>query len=160
MPADIEQLTGVLTQEAVEQSNVADCLPQQPPNLLARWVELEKERRASEERAEACKKEQNAIQELLLDEWVENNQQSASIGGFTVYIAHEFFCSKRSGFTTEQVIEALDKNGLSRLVSTGYNSAGLKAHVNEQVKAGSDLPEDLQRCLNYDSIPRLRARLA
>ncbi len=174
MPAELQGPNGDMAALDVERAEIFDDRPEgsddrpegsdyQPvpqPNLLTRWVDLEKERRACEERAEACKKEQNAIQELLLDEWVENGQQSANIGGFTVYIAHEFFCSKRAGFTTEQVIAALEENGLSRLVSTGYNAAGLKAHVNEQIKAGADLPEDLQRCLNYDSIPRLRARSA
>jgi hypothetical protein len=49
---------------------------------------------------------------------------------------------------------------LERCVQVGYNASSLKAFIKEQLAAGSEIPEAVASCLNYDTIPRLRTRLA
>jgi hypothetical protein len=127
---------------------------------LSRFVQLDHERRKVEDRLDAIKKEQTALQERILDEWADRGQQSAKVGGLSVYVAHEFYCSKRSEVSTEQLIEILKSAGLDRCVQVGYNASSLKAFVKEQIAGGSELPETLARCLNYDTTPRLRTRLS
>jgi hypothetical protein len=127
---------------------------------LSRFVQLDHERRQVEDRLDAIKKEQTAMQERVLDEWADRGQQSAKVGGLTIYVAHEFYCSKRGGVSTEQLIEILKSSGLDRCVQVGYNASSLKAFVKETIAGGSDLPDTLKACLNYDTTPRLRTRLA
>lgn len=144
-------------------ANAQDVLP--PDSLggfdaLGRFVVLDHERRQVEERLDAIKKEQMALQERVLDEWVERGQQSAKVDGLTVYVAHEFYCSKRGEISTEQLIEILKSAGLDRCVQVGYNASSLKAFVKESLASDSELPEALKQCLNYDTTPRLRTRLS
>jgi len=127
---------------------------------LARFVALDHERRQVEDRLDAIKKEQTALQERVLDEWADRGQQSAKVDGLTVYVAHEFYCSKRGEISTEQLIEILKSSGLDRCVQVGYNASSLKAFVKEQLAQGSELPEQLANSLNYDTTPRLRTRLS
>ena len=129
-------------------------------DALGRYVALDHERRQVEDRLDAIKKEQTALQERVLDEWADRGQQSAKVDGLTVYVAHEFYCSKRGEVSTEQLIEILKSAGLDRCVQVGYNASSLKAFVKEQLAGGSELPQALSQCLNYDTAPRLRTRLA
>jgi hypothetical protein len=132
----------------------------QQPDSLSKFVSLDKERRQVEARLDAIKKEQSILQNALLDEWADRGQQSANVDGLTVYIARDFICSKKSEISTEQIIEVLRQNGLEQCVQTGYNATSLKAFVKEQLASESEIPEALKSCLNYDTIPRLRTRLA
>jgi len=130
------------------------------PDTLARFVALDKEKRALEARLDEIKDEQKILQDALLDEWADRGQQSANVDGFTVYIARDFYCSKKAEVSTEQIIEVLRQNGLEQCVQTGYNATSLKAFIKEQLASESEIPEALKNCLNYDTIPRLRTRLA
>ena len=125
---------------------------------LAKFVALDKERRKVEDRLDAIKKEQGVLNETLLDEWADRGQQSASVDGLTVYIARDFYCTKKSEVSTEQIIEVLRQNGLEQCVQTGYNATSLKAFVKEQLVSESELPEALESCIKYGTIPRLRTR--
>lgn len=127
---------------------------------LARFVELEKERRQIEDRLEEIKQETNYLQGLILDEWADRGQQNANLAGMTVYIAHDFYCNKRPEYDQGEVCRRLADEGLGRLVSPAYSAASLKAWVKEQLSLGADVPERLKEVLNYDEVPRLRARLS
>ncbi len=127
---------------------------------LARLVALDKERRKLEDRLEAIKKERPPLEEILLEQWADRGQQNANVNGMTVYIAHDFFCTKKGEASTEQLLEVLKATGLERVIQLGYNASGLKAWVKEQLAAGSDIPEQLAGLLNYDTVPRLKTRLA
>ena len=127
---------------------------------LARFVALDHERREVEDRLDAIKKEQATLNERLLEEWADRGQKSANVDGLTVYIAHDFYCTKKSEISTEQIIAALRANGLEQCVQTGYNATSLKAFVKESLTSESEIPESLKSCLNYDTVARLRTRLA
>ena len=129
-------------------------------DALGLFVALEHERRQVEDRLDAIKKEQADLQERILDEWADRGQRSANVDGLTVYIAHDFYCSKRKEVSTEQLIDVLKDAGLERCVQVGYNASSMKAFIKEQLAQGSELPEQLANSLNYDTIPRLRARLS
>lgn len=141
------------------QTEVCEAIAEQS-DPLARFSALEHRRRDLEEQLDAIKKEQSKLQEQILDEWADIGQQSAKVNGLTVYVAHEFYCSKRGDISTEQLIEILKSAGLDRCVQVGYNASSLKAFVKEQLAQGSELPEQLASCLNYDTTPRLRTRLS
>jgi hypothetical protein len=139
---------------------------------LARFVALEHERRKLEGRLEDIGKEAGALQDHLLNDWAERGQQSANVDGLCVYIARDFYCSKRKEFSTEQIIDVLKAAGLERCIQIGYNASSLKAFVKEQLAAGSDVlvakfavgnaeqavQLSLADCINYDTVPRLRTR--
>ncbi len=127
---------------------------------LGRFAQLEHERRELEDRLDAVKKEQAQLQEYILDDWANRGQKSANVDGLTIYVAQDFYCTKRSDVSTEQLIETLRQHGLERVIQVGYNASSLKAFIKEQIADGSAIPEPLQRMLHYDTIPRLRARLA
>jgi DNA-binding transcriptional regulator YbjK len=152
MPTELE----TYVQEHVIGKQVVQATP---PDRLARFVALDHERRETEDRLDTIKKEQAALQEELLEEWADRSQSSANIGNLTVYVAHDFYCNKRSEVSTEQIIGVLRSIGLEHCVQTGYNATSVKAFVKEELAKGSDIPEVLKDCLNYDTVPRLRTRL-
>jgi hypothetical protein len=129
-------------------------------DAVARFAALERERRTVEDRLDAIKREEAKLQERILEEWVDRGQRSANVNGLTIFIAMDFYCSKKAEISTEQIIDVLKESGLERCVQIGYNASSLKAFVKEQIADGSELPETLRNCLNYDTVPRLRTRLA
>jgi len=129
-----------------------------PKDHLARFVALEHERRKLEGRLEDIGKEAGALQDHLLNDWAERGQQSANVDGLCVYIARDFYCSKRKEFSTEQLIETLKEAGLERVVQIGYNASSLKAFVKETLAGGSEIPAKLAGMINYDTVARLRSR--
>lgn len=129
-------------------------------DALGRFAVLDRERREVEDRLDAIKKEQTALQERILDEWADRGQQSANVSGLTIYIAKDFYCSKRPEVSTEQLIDILRDAGLERCVQIGYNAQSLKAFVKEQLAEGSELPTPLANSIKYDTTPRLRTRLS
>lgn len=125
---------------------------------LARFVALDREKRDLEARLEDIGKEQGALQNELLEQWADRGQSSANVDGLCVYISHDFYCSKRKEFSTEQLIETLQESGLERVVQIGYNASSLKAFIKEQLASGSEIPENLSAMINYDTVARLRTR--
>jgi hypothetical protein len=127
---------------------------------LALFAALEHERRGLESRLGEVKKEQAALQAVLLEQWADRGQQSATVNGLTIYVAGDFYCTKRSEKSTAQLIEVLRAEGLERCIEVGYGASSLKAWVKEQLAAGSEIPAAVAECLNFDTIPRLRARVS
>ena len=127
---------------------------------LTQFIALEKERREIEERLDGLKKEQAAVADDILEEWTASGQQSANIDGFCCYVAKDFVCGKKGDVETEHLIEVLREAGLAQCVQVGYNAASLKSWIKESLANESAIPEPLAACLNYQTIPRLRARLA
>ncbi|MFZ5831261.1 MAG: hypothetical protein ACOY3P_14310 [Planctomycetota bacterium] len=132
----------------------------QPVDPLARFVELEHKRRDLESQLDQVKDEARQLEARILEEWAERGQNSAKVGGLTVYLANDFYCSKRATSSTDELVSALRDAGLSDYVSIGYNAASLKAWVKEQVASGGDIPQPLAERLNYDTTPRLKTRRA
>ena len=127
---------------------------------LARFVKLSKEKRSLENRIETIDDELKGLEESLLDEWCERGQQNANVDGMTVYITRDFYCTKKKEFSTEQLIELLKESGMERVVQVGYNASSLKSWVKETLAGGGEIPAPLANCLNFDTVPRLKARLS
>ena len=127
---------------------------------LALFVALEHERRNLEGRLDAIKKEAGALQELLLEEWTASGMQNANMDGLCIFVSHDFFCTKRAEFSTEQLIDVLRDNGLERCTAMEYNANSLKAFVRETLAAGSEVPDPLAKMLNFNTIARLKTRLS
>lgn len=125
---------------------------------LSKFMELEARRRALEEELDAVKAELNILQDQVLDDWADRGWQNAKINGVTVYVAHEFFCSKRAGVDTQIICDTLRQHGLGNIVAEAYSAQSLKSWVKERLDNGDPIPEPLKSLLNYDSIPRLRTR--
>lgn len=129
------------------------------PDPLAEFVAIEQRLREIDEESDRLKKRQAALQERLLDEWADRGQQSANVNGFTVYVAHDFYCNKRAGVPTDEVCRRLTAAGLGTMVGPNYSAASLKAWVKERADAGL-VPDDLAAVLQWDKVPKLRARKA
>lgn len=132
-----------------------------PINRESQYVALAKRKKELESQVESVDKEMAAIHDAIVDDWIDRGQQNASIDGMTLYIANEFYCSKRGGVETNKVCDTLKANGLGKLVAEAYNTASLKSYVkehwDEETKA-SDIPGDLAAMLNFDTVARLRTR--
>jgi len=126
---------------------------------LARFVEIERRRREIEEEDKRLAKEAAALQDQLLNDWADRGQQSATVAGFTIYIAHEFYCSKHGDVPMPVVCEILAASGLGGMVAPAYNAQSLKAWIKERVTAGEEIPEELKAAMSYGEVPRLRTRL-
>jgi len=131
----------------------------QHPDPLSEFVAVERRLRELDNETDALKKRRVALEQRLLDEWADKGQQSANIAGFTVYITTDFFCNKRSGVAMPDVCRLLENSGLGNMVSPAYNAQSLKAWVKEHEGEGT-IPEDLAAVLQWDTVPRLRARKA
>ena len=124
---------------------------------LSEFVEVVRRLREIGDEEESLKKRQAALEQRLLDEWADKGQKSANIAGFTVYITTDFFCNKRSGVAMPDVCRLLENSGLGNMVSPAYNAQSLKAWVKEHEAAGT-VPAELAAVLQWDTVPRLRAR--
>jgi hypothetical protein len=125
---------------------------------LKQYVDLDHERRRIDDRLAQIKKEQAALSEILIEDWAERGQQNAQVDGLTVYISHDFFCSKSKGFTSEEVCGALRAVGLADMCSMSYSASSLKAWVKEQLKLSGELPEQLDAVIQHGEVPRLRTQ--
>lgn len=133
--------------------------PDTATDPLGRFVEIERRRREIEDEDKRLAKEAAALQEQLLNDWADRGQQSATVAGFTIYVAHEFYCSKHGDVPTPIVCEILAANGLGNLVAPAYNANSLKAWIKERVTASEEIPEELKAAMSYGEVPRLRTRL-
>lgn len=138
------------------------------PDSLARFVALDHERRAVEDRLDAIKKEQAALQESLLDEWADRGQKSANVDGLTVYATTDVYCAKAAGVSGRDLADVLIANGLGDIV--GYNANSLKAWVKETLRAAQEedrnatietaISEEIRQLVRFTEETRLRTRLA
>lgn len=95
---------------------------------------------------------------VLVEEMAERGYQNLRVDDRKVFIRSDFYCSKKSdkyGVTTGMVIAALRGAGLGDLVSEGYAAGTLKSQIKEMIDEGVDVPEVLQRVLNYGVVQRL-----
>jgi len=143
-----------------------DAVEGRTEDPLSRFVALDKERREIESRLEAIKSEQKLLEQTILNDWSEKGQQNARIAGLTVYVATDFWCSKKTMFSTPQVCERMVAVGLARLVAPAYSPQSLKAWVKEQKttdEQGNEvyaIPEELAEVIQYGEEFRLRTRKA
>lgn len=149
---------------SVMAEGIADCkIDDNDP--VSRFVSLEHEKRDLEERLEEIKQEMNRLQETILERWSDVGQKAAKIRGYTVYVASDFWCTKRPGVDTEEVCRRLEAVGLGNLVSPSYSAQSLKAWVRErlaEVPEGSDpsqfVPDEIAEVLQWGENIRLRMR--
>ncbi len=126
---------------------------------LSEFVAVERRLREIGDEEDALKKRRATLEQRLLDEWADRGQSCAVVDDFSVYVAHDFFCNKKTGVPIPAVCRLLENFGLGNMVSPAYNAQSLKAWVKEHEAAGT-VPEELAAVLQWDTVPRLRARKA
>lgn len=126
----------------------------------ARFAELAVELAEAEKRVEDLKKEKAYLEQVILPQWLDKGQQNARIKGMTIYVANEFFCTKKGGIDTRVVCDTLANFGLHGFVAPSYNAQSLKAWVKEQREAGATIPQELESMLNIQEVQKLRVRKA
>jgi hypothetical protein len=127
--------------------------------LVNEFLELALEKERLEERTEAIDARMKVLEEEILGHWADAGTQSVKQSGRTLFIRHDFYCSKKRGVFTQKICDLLREHGLERMVSEGYNAQSLKAVVKEWASdEGPGVPEDLAAVLNYDTVPRLIVR--
>lgn len=127
---------------------------------LARFVELENERRDLELRLDAVKGEAGKLQAALIEQFADMGMQNAKVGDLTVYVRTDRYVSKRADVETETVCAALRDCGLGYMVADGYNPQSLKSKIKEYQDQGIEVPESLAALLNIGETPRLATRKA
>lgn len=135
-----------------------ETIPDGFKSQLARFVQLEAERREHEERLKVIGEEAGKLQAALLDQFADTGIQNAKVSGLTVYVRLDRFVSKKSDVSTEQVCEALRDAGLSYMVSDGYNAQSLKSKIREYQTEGVEVPQRLSSLLNIGEVARLATR--
>jgi len=127
---------------------------------LAEYVALEKERRALDARLKANKEAARKLEAEILDEWADRGQTNAAVDGLTVYLATDFYCTKRGGVEREVLCDALAAAGRPDLVHPDYSASALKAWVKELLAESGEVPGELAPLLNVQEAPRLRTRVS
>ncbi|KKN79822.1 hypothetical protein LCGC14_0336770 [marine sediment metagenome] len=151
-------------------SNASDYIGQMPDDfvdsfdeaagddLLVEFVNLGREKAEIEKRLDKIKERASLIGELLLEDWANRGVQSVKLQDRTVYIRHDFYCSKKGGIETQKVCDALRANGYGDMVNPSYAPASLKALVREMVDSDQPVPVELGGLIRFDTIPRLMTR--
>lgn len=135
-----------------------DTAPASLKEGLAEFCRLEEERLDLEERLAANKHAMAALQEPLLEQFMELGMQNTTIGDRTIYIRFDAFCSKKKEASTEQLCAALTAFGLDYMVSAGVSMSSLKSKLREMTEQGEAIPEPIAALLNIGEVPRLVSR--
>lgn len=137
---------------------------------VTEYVALEKEKRDLEARIKSIDTKMDALAARIIERWVDSSQTSAKIGGMTVYIATDVYCSKQAGVAGVDLADTLIELGLGSAVS--YNANSLKSWVKEQLTAAREsnpgvmtedlitiaIPESLRNLVRFTEEQRLRTR--
>ena len=129
------------------------------PDPLDEYVALTLELRELTAQQEAIKKRLAALEEPLIEGWAERGIEHVATRHGTLYVRKDFYCSKKSGVDTPQILRVLRDCGLGSMEEPTYNAARLKAQVREWTADGTDyVPHTLRQVLKYDYVPRLVLR--
>lgn len=118
---------------------------------LARFVAIEHERRELEAALKKLDTEAKSLEASILEDWADRSQRNASVGGLSVFVRTEMYCSKRPEVDGQQLAEALIRHGLSKAV--GYNAQSLKSWIKERlVEAAGESDDDIPQGINVESV--------
>jgi len=112
-----------------------------PQEMLTRFVQLEKDRRAAEEALSGIKEEIASLQQPIQDYFIAQNVQNINMGGLTVFIRRDLKMRPKNG--KDKVLEALHSSGLDEFVRTDYHWMQLNSFLKNYLDENDSLPPDL-----------------
>ena len=136
---------------------------------LQRFVELEKQKKETENQLDSIKDELAALDADLQQEFIEAGIQSIRCNGRTVYIHRQFWAGMVDG-DRPRAMAALRAAGLNDYVFETFNTQSLSAYVRERIKSGEEeqdtddvyilLPESFRGNINVTEKINIRSRKA
>lgn len=105
-------------------------------------VDLDDRRRELEAQLKEIKEERSKLEAEVLDQFAEAGIDNIKVGGRTVYLRKDTYCSPVDGDKERSAIY-LKNNGLGMFVSESFNSLTVSAWVRERI-AEDNLPDDFK----------------
>lgn len=100
-------------------------------HTLKRFVKLDNELRTAEEKVKKLKAEIEKLEPGVMKYFQRMGQQSATIGGLTVYIRKQLWAGREQGVTADAAYEKLQSAGWGEYATRGFNTQELSARVRE-----------------------------
>ena len=123
---------------------------------LQQFVDLEARKRELENELKAVENLMKTLEESILDEWTQNGQTGAKIGGYTLYVNRQLWAGAAKGKEGVDVAAALGESGMAWLATANWQK--LSAWVRELDQQGEYLPAPLQDVISVTERFSLRAR--
>lgn len=126
---------------------------------LTEYIDLQTEKRQLDDRLKEIAARSRQLETAILDDWADRGQTNAKLNGVTLYLATDFYCTKRGGVDVSQLCAALEAAGRPDLVRPDYSASSLKAWIKElYTENDGQIPAELAPLLNVQEAPRLRMR--
>lgn len=113
-------------------------------DLMREFVEIDAAIKDRDDEIDSLKEKRRHLEEILLQEFSKNGLQNMNIDGRVVFRRKDLRAYKAKGVSTEQVCEALEREGMGELVRPAYSPQSLTAYVRELTERGDELPEGLR----------------
>lgn len=104
---------------------------------LARFVELQKEKRELDDALKNVKRQLDELEPLLLEQMTEEGIQSVKVNGLTLYLKRQLWAGAADG-NYDAACDALIAEGLAEFVQRRFNTNTVSAYVRELEKAFAD----------------------
>tara|TARA_Y100000310_G_C20663369_1_gene806046 strand:- start:164 stop:910 length:747 start_codon:yes stop_codon:yes gene_type:complete len=126
--------------------------------LLARYVELSKEKKRLDAELKSVKAEMDELggeEGILLNQFIENGLQSMKASGMNVHVRRDLWSKVLD--SRAAACEALKASGHGALVREDFSTQSLSALLREYDKGGTDLPEEFEGKIGIHEKITLRA---
>jgi len=125
---------------------------------LKRYVELEKERRRLEQLLGGVRESIDALMPVMTESFAANGLDNMRLDGLTIYKRAVRYVTKRTGISTQEVCERLERAGLGYMVAPAYNANSLKSCILERLDNDQTIPPEIEEVLNIGSMVSLSTR--
>ena len=126
--------------------------------VLQQFAELENEKEILQEKLKKINKKIADIQPLTQEALIENDIDRITIAGRTVF-TRSILVAKV--LDKKKAVDALKDAGMGDLITTGFNTNSLSAHLRELKKDGDiPLPESFTGIIDVETIVKTQSRKA
>lgn len=127
-------------------------------NSLQQFVDLETRKRQLEVDLKGVEDAMKELEAVILDEWTQNGQTGAKVGGYTLYVNRTLTGRLAEGKVGQDAAAALAEAGLPWLVTANWQTVA--AYIRELDAEGEPLPAALRGVIEPYERFSLRARKA
>ena len=131
-------------------------------DLAREFAELTSQKRALDDQLSDVKEKLNELSPILLEEMVLSGVEKLPMiigeDRITLYTKTLITARPKEGCTKHDVMKALKRGGLSKLVAESYNSNSLSAWARERLGEGQALPPSIERVLDINEHTQVQGR--
>jgi len=125
--------------------------------VLQRFADLENEKEILAEKLKAVNKKLTDLQPLTQEAFIENNMDRITINGRTVF-TRSILVAKI--LDKARATGALKNSGMGDLITVGFNTNSLSAHLRELNRDGKELPECFEGIITTIDVVKTQSRKA